>query len=98
MRGSVLARARFLSLHADSGISEEEKRKWIPVRLQKAKAEHFSADDVRLMREMYEAGYPTPYIGRVFGFGARKVHAICTGSLFKRVISGQGGREKTWPS
>jgi hypothetical protein len=85
MRASICGKARFLNLDRDSGISESEKRKWIPVRQQKSRAEHFSADDVRLMREMYEAGYPAPYIGRVFGFGARKVHSICTGSLFKRV-------------
>lgn len=77
--------------------ADEYKRKWLPVRLQKARAEHFSADDVRLMREMYEAGYAPSYIGRVFGFGARKVHTICNGSLFRRVTNGQGSRTQTWP-
>jgi hypothetical protein len=85
MRASICGKARFLKLNPDSGISESEKRKWLPVRQQRGRATHFSADDVRLMRDMYEAGYGTTYLGRVFGFCKSEVHSICTGSLYKRV-------------
>ncbi len=72
MRGSVLARARNGGLlYMDGGISEERKRQWLTKRLKRA--------DVRLMREMKEAGWSIRYIGQIFGIERRMCWLICKG-------------------
>ena len=58
MKGSVLSRARMGGLmQADGGIPEDRKK--LTVRLNRA--------DVRLMREMYDAGWRVSRIARIFG-------------------------------
>jgi hypothetical protein len=78
MRGSVISRAVYGGLiHNDGGISEERKHQWLTARISRA--------DVRLMREMYEAGWSTRYIGRIFGIGRHASHSICKGLRYREV-------------
>jgi hypothetical protein len=76
MRGSVLSRAMYGGLmHRDGGLSEERKNQWFTPRI--------SRKDVRLMREMYEAGWAIRRIGRIFGLNWDSTRDICLGRKYR---------------
>lgn len=77
MRGSPCSRAARAGLgrYNDSGISEERKRQWLTRRLRRS--------DVRLMREMFIAGWSSRYIGKIFGVERRMCWSICKGLVHR---------------
>ncbi len=75
MRASVLSRARNGGLmYMDGGLSEERKNQWLTARI--------SRSDVKLMREMYAAGFNINRIAKVFGLGWQSARDIVLGRKY----------------
>jgi len=88
MRASVLARARNGGLmHTDGGLSEERKNQWLTARI--------SRSDVKLMREMYEAGWNINRLSKVFGLSWQGARDIVLGRKYlAHKPRPQGGSER----